>query len=579
MTKLKRNTNKFTAVSFLYHIGAIWKKDFIFILKSIVNGNESQAYRLYKVLQKDKLIVEKVIEKQKGKRKSNDQYTMVMLNKDSNEYSKNDIDQYKQVCKNFRTNNASKLYRLLSDSRIKALMIKANVVYYDKYKPSLASTIEQADLEVYKQKNENFSWKKIVDERGLYYSSQEIRETISKLKQNNENASSSIGADTLMQSRIRGVIIKGELLYFVYIANPGENKLIKINSEGENKYIAAATGLFHSCFGIPFLNEQQAIIISDGLSMIYTCALGNPAGRIKDADLLEKQEVMTKNYKNRHKGKAPKYNWINSKSDIFQKIYVIPFSTEGCCSLSYLPSEINYNEKKAMVIKKLRNYDEFKSTDTVNSPSQIGTFESTRLYCMPICEIKELFKIRNQTKSWNEMPYQESKMTLSFITDFAYANAISHVIGTPCIFHSFINDELLTLDHTYEYLDYDYNGYSVGMNKIRSYINEAGYVATNKLLNSLPKKAGYDNPNIFWNEVAAGSCEFEKSIDFNELKRIEENKVKRIRKKKKTVYVKEATLDELVKRAKEKGISSNRYIADLIYKDIHSVEETPREEE
>lgn len=589
MKGIKEGTKKAEAVILLYNLGGLWKRDFVFALKWKLFKADTQGYRLYKDLLKDEIIVERTVEKVKGKRLASDSYTLVLLNI-NNSIVFNDKTRkiYKDRSRAFNSKSITKLYRALSESRIKVAMYTSSIYILNKEKPSLVDALKyngviNDDIQNYNSNYIDYSyneWQKNSYCNGYYYSSSEIREALSLINKSKDDLASSIDTDIMMQSRIKGVIIKGAVLYFVYIANPGENKLIKINNEGEQKFINITVAYLKKICGTGVLLPiAKAIIISDRDSEVYTAVTGNPAGRIKKDDLLEKQEVIIKNYKQYHKGKTPKFSWLNSNTSYFEQIYVIPFNICGMISLIMLPNEEGDKALVNSTINKLATDENYKKND-INSKdriNRIGYYKGTDLIYIPMFEIKYLARIRNYFKEQRSNPYSIGEAPLSIITEVDMVNAISHSICGPAYYYFFEDDELYQISEDY-YQEYDYNGYSKGMNIAKSYIESNGYIATNKVLNSLPKKAGYNNINVFWNEIANGSEEFMEYINFDELKR-SDVVVKRIRKKKKTIYVKETTLSEISKKAKEKGITANRYIAELIYKDLHSVENTPRKEE
>lgn len=578
MSKLKKNTKKYEATTLLFKLGGAWKRDYIFALKYLVKGNESQAYRLYNDLLKDGAIVERTIDKYKGKRKANDSCIEVTLNEKSYQYSLETRDRIKERIRKFKSKSNKNLYRALSETRIKIMMHCSEVKVFKKEKPSLITLLDENvkrdDYRPYSYQE----WQDIICNCGVFYSSTEVREAIEFLKSKKQKDSWSPAAtDNMMQSRIKGIVVKDSSIYFVYIANPRDNKLIKIHNEGEKNYVLQAVSQLREIISISYISiNPKAIIISDGDSMVYTSSLGNPSGRIKNIDLLEKQQALNNNYKRSHKGKNPPYSWINSIIEMYDEIYVMPFNYNGVYLLSLLTGEQDAYIKSTKDV--LSKYKEFQENYDLEKKkiNEIGYLKNTRLIYMQFYEIKKLKKIRDELRVEYDRPYTDKdEILISILTEFEMIDAISHSIGYPAKYYV-INDSKLIEIGDKHYQTYDRNGYSKGMNVVKAYVESYGYIASNRLLNSLPKKAN-EAPIAFWNSVAKGSNKFKELINFDELKTIEEGEKKRMRKKRKTVYMQEKILTKLKEKAKEQGITPNRYIADLIYKDIRSVEESSTE--
>lgn len=267
----------------------------------------------------------------------------------------------------WNTSDPEKLNKKLIQNRLKAMfyMAEANVLEFEK--PPLAALYYgvydrayEASYDEYLYDNE--SDPKSALDSGIFYDFTEINKAIGKIY-------GPSGQDSIKQSRIKGVYISKKKVVFCYIANEYRNRPIKVNVSSESRAIDFLINFFAK---IVSRHKPEAMVLATGNILV---------------DKMCSDDFIKQNRKDEIIG------WHTA---LFEKVYVIPHSTNGTFSL-YDAIRYDYDTWKNISYELFDSFGFVERIEKVGNPNFIGINQKTgrRIIYLPYYDVK-LLKLLNE---------------------------------------------------------------------------------------------------------------------------------------------------------------------------------------
>lgn len=469
----------------------------------------------------------------------------------------------------FRTSNEKVIVEKLNDVKIVTAMKAAGVSCYKCEKPSLITLYEQ--MSGIPVEHAEFTWEPLylppapraeiekLFENGIYYTMREVREFYDLIL---------MGAtDPFLGTKARGIFISRNTFAVVYAGIHQNNRLLRISRTSELRLIDALQKLLaitnasrnYTNFPVPAnemvtaspapaTNRIWAIVMSDGDSLAYSMATGNPRGIIRGVDKMKRDEEKKKYLTD--SGRSENKSWLKGNSDIYKRTFVTPFTVSGVRSLKYIlhtfPEEW-YNQAKSLA-------NEFEGVTMTQDPVYPGLFNGIPMVFMPAYEVNELYNMSS------------SKINSYII--FSYPDmyeCISHSIRKRA---DYINADTLQIDSKKVGI-YDKNGELRGKVILEEHLLSNGYEMTKVTYQNFPKKIGYTARELY-NGIADKTIDIidieTKAMDYCTELQLKEKK--RIRRKSITLTMGEEFTNDIYTASRLYNMSASAYIKNLIHERV-----------
>ncbi|MBR3251196.1 MAG: hypothetical protein IKF80_05770 [Erysipelotrichaceae bacterium] len=514
------------------------------------------------------------------RRKTDDSYSYIMLTRKGKTAYLDTIGEdeiyyrthFEEKEKQFFTTNHDKLRIALRTSRIETMFAANGIPTAAVDKPSLtylygkltgASQVLCNDT--YKDTLPRAECAEVL-EKGIFYTIKEFRDFLDNME--------NIGSDDTMYSRARGIYISNDKILVVFISEVGANKIIKISSTAEKRLlvkIKTLSKITQAYRKLPELSKKKrnpatgemivtqmveshpyALVISDGDSLVYSMATGNPRGIIKGKDKMLVKDATVKNSKDNAWGNT---TWLKGNGSVFPRVFVTPCTPYGIGSLGYLchtSSEEWAVASRALFASSERF--EIDSFDPIYPAYEKGEWSRKSIF-MPVFEVNELYSIAT------------AKYTPTFLTYSDMLNAISHSIRKETAYYNADTMEIFDPD---EVIIYDEYGYPKGYHMLEEVLRQMGLQCAKKDLNALPALQGYTF-NKFYNEVARGRIDIQLLIPSLPTKKLEqkEEEPKRFRTSVLGMRMGEKFINKIKKAAKLHDTTVSSYIKGLIHEQVN----------
>ena len=460
--------------------------------------------------------------------------------------------------KDSRTTNKERLVRRLDASRVQTAMTLSNVPCHKKDKPQLfelyrtlsAIPIEDEIIETDKSAYASLppaDMARLLRD-GIYYTMEEVREFFDQTEEGS--------ADLVYGSKARGIFISRNNMFVVYIGTHRKNKLIRIARETELRLVNLLGRLVPITDVTRNLNIENygasvpagtnaiwGIVISDGNSMVYSMATGNPKGKIKGTDKMEvdqqRREYLETN------GMSMSMSWLKGNGDIFPRLFVTPFTANGIGSLQYILST-SAEEWRDGSLEILNRLEGIKATRDFVYPATINGIPA--IY-MPAYEVNELYRMSQTEYGYAILSYPDMYET------------IAHSIRKDC---QYINADELVLE-TNEVGRYGRSGELRGKEKLEHEIMSRSLTLSGITFQKIPKLFGKSQKN-FYKEIETGELSTNDVIDKLKDYLVDyEPEKKRIKRKSITLTMGEKFTNDIYRAAKHNGMSASAYVKGLIH--------------
>lgn len=562
----------------LLNLGACYKQDLVLYARQFVHENRARSV-INERLDEGYFELLQISKKKKGK----GDYEVIALTSKGRkailDVLEEDENYYREVYedneRDFRTSSTESLRAALTMSRIKLMFEMADVPSFNTNKPKLSDlyyTIVDRHIIEHGEVTERSADRKYMvnlspremDEllkRGIFYNMKEFRE-FTKEKYGEE-------IDTVFSSRAKGIYISFDKILVVYAPNRGDNKIFRVGVDFEKKLLRALeifgniTNAYRKLPKLSLLSKSRydgkmyysnlkeshpyALVISDGDSMVYSMAVGNPSGLIKGVDFNELDDKRDKYHKKNKK--EPKMIWFKGNGAIYPRVFVTPFTQNGIGSLKYL-CDVSAEEwvlaSKALFAKS----EHFEPSDNPIYPAnELGKYKTSAIY-MPVFEVNELYQLGQKRYSPVILTYKDM------------ADAISHSLRQEVKFYD--AETMLPIPKD-EVLIYDEYGYPKGMHLLEIKLHQQGLTCDKKELNNLPALQGYEY-NKFYNEIARGNINLDYLIPrLNTKELIPKEPKKRHLKRRMTTVLGTEIAKMIEDAAKLHNMTPSSYIRTRIY--------------
>ena len=566
----RKNTLNTKLATHLLEVGQCYKSDLYMVAKML--GDEAHGIKTINAMIKSNDIA--IREVKSGQRRIEvfaltKKAKIELLNVLDDEYF---YRHYKEFEQEFHTSNQETLKSRLDSSRVKTMFALAGVPTFQKDKPSLYhlfTTLYQLPYD-YKEKFDNKptyndtlnaeECAKVLS-AGIYYTIKEVRDFL------NEDIEGS--ADTFLGSRAKGIFISTMNCLIVYSGKHGENKLIRIRQEAEKRLLSGIRPLLQITQvnrNLPALSRRRqstfdgtkvvdkmientpyGLVITDGESLIYSMATGNPRGLVKGIDKNKYDKTRKKRIE--EKGMSVSKAWLKGDGAIFQRLFATPFTENGIHSLDYI-CHTTAEEWHATSLKLFSSSKTF--TPNNNNPLypyDIDWETKIPMIYMPVFECNELYNIY-------QMDYKVGILTYPDML-----NVISHSVRKELPYFDADTMERVNRDNVLIYDDY---GYPKGLKMLQDYLLERNLETKKKDYFDLPKKFNYEYTK-FYNEIARGKINLDKLFPSVPTTEIEIKEQKRIKRKSITLSFGEEMTNKIYQAAKLHNMSASAYVKSLIH--------------
>lgn len=376
----------------LYKAGGCLKSDILLYATTLYTKKQAAYSKISKMI-KDEYIEEIKIKPKKIKNRNalKTNITIIKLTRKGtvkliDYYENNNIEINEKLYNTkeniINENNILQATKTIKDSRIKVMLSMCNVLIYPSEKPSyeyLIKTIYSRNMDKYinetyidnslEQINEYKRIENIKEmlKKGIYYSKSEITDALKlqygKNKTNDDNNA----------SKIQGIIIKDDNIFFIYIPAEGSKKRMRIVKVQEENLINQVIKTCNKSIYVSTIKEEKgfnsqlssevinAIVISTSGKMLIT-AMANSAkdGKIKNSkrEIYQSREIISSNPR----------TVIDAGFAKYKNIFSITDNKEGIEDLKYVLSsspqkwrqeadELIKNEEGFSPIANLYNYE------------------------------------------------------------------------------------------------------------------------------------------------------------------------------------------------------------------------------
>ena len=533
-------------------LGKVYKKDLALYIRYI-SGDNYYANKVINKLVKDGLLVEKELDKKKGE----ELYRVISISKEGYKYLEKKIGEEKNrdALKEFQTTSPATLRARLNDARIKLMFNMAQVATAEEEKPTLtemyyalSEKVDPATGKLYnRQKAQEFL------DNGIYYTVKEMHDFIDNIG----NGTS----DTTYFSRVRGMYISTYTCLMVYIGQRGDNKIQRTTTQAETHLIKLLDPLLSLTKVYRILpelskkklskinnkltedtiatNDVWGLMISDGDSLVYSMAMGNPRGLIKKKDFSEMFKDTDKEIR---------YKWLTSGT-IYKRLFVTPFTVAGIGSLDYLchTRAEQWQEDSRAFFQNHRLFKENEFNPLYPIEEVFAGKRRPTIY-IPVFEVNELRAI-------SEFDYEVTVLTYPDMVD-----AISHCARKKLRYYDADTLKLIPED---EIMLYDHSGYPLGQQIIHNKLQEMHISCDKREITKLPKK--YEMPyTAFFNGIAKGEIDVEEVVSKLPVKPIKKEKKKYNTHKGVSLMLPSEMANRLKLAAKNRKLSVNRYVIQML---------------
>ena len=476
--------------------------------------------------------------------------------------------------KYFRVTDVKTMMNNLLGSRIKTMMFLADIVTFPKDKPTLYYLVYKLSglLPPPPDEGENGYYKNDLSEsqcrellkKGIYYDIKEFREYMETYGRQEK--------DTTYLSKARGIFLSNTNCFVVYAGRHGDNKMISIRPVGETRLLEALAPVLkvtnvqrplprldkkrinertgEEIITEKTMGEPYALIISDGNSLVYSTANGNPNGRIKKLDLNELSRQRSKRAK--EDNALERVAWLKGESDLYRRIFITPCTENGISSLEYITHATveEYFEATDSLMGNDERFEKNKGNVLYPYTIIIDNERYPAIY-MPAYEAKELYRIFTM------------KHTVAIITYRDMTDAISHSVRKPAIY---IDTEDMTIIPTDEVMIYNSHGYPQGQKMIENELAKQNKKTAKKEINKIADQLGYENITTFYNDVATKKLSaYEVACMITNTEPLPPDEEKTFRHKRITLTMGEAFTKEVYNAARYRNMSASNYVKQLIH--------------
>lgn len=543
----------------LFQLGACYKSDMLLLLRSVNGNNYSYSGKLLKEMLNKNLIIEREVTRRNKTNKTPEKFIALTtkgkneiinhLDMNNNPDTRYFLDNADFLDLDFHTNDSVKLNRRLEDSTIKILFASCNIPVYKNRKPNLY------DLYLWLQSGKRDSNNDFTEKlnKGIYYSMEEVRKFADSVSPNS--------SDKFFGTRAKGIFLSWDKLLVVYIGLHTNNRLMKISDNLERQLLEVLNPLADllnvnrelNDFNVirvtangyrtePKYNSIQALIISDGTSLVYTAAIGRAKGQIKDIKKFDVSKIQ----KSKHN-----FLFLASNNPLYERVFITPTTLEGISSLNYLLKHTPESWKKDGEIL-MSNIPNFERNTSINPYYTYQERDAKGMLhpaiFMPVYEINELYRI-------SMFDYECIIVTYRDMLD-----AISHSIRKECKMYDADTHKPYTDS---DYIIYDRKGFPSGLKKIQDSLAKQSKKFSVKEFNGLYAQFNCTNYIEFYNKIDKGLISENEII---EKLTLEEKKatVKHRRKPKKAIEVDEDLYELIKKGAKHNNINMTSYVRKLL---------------
>lgn len=413
--------------------------------------------------------------------------------------------------KPFRISDVNQLTRRLNDNRIAVMMTLAGVAALPYEKPTLYRMAQACGAilpERVGSANDYYNDAMSDDEckalmtKGVYYTAAEVRDFINESGNGAE-------ADVTYASKARGVFVSDATMYIVYMAQPGDNRIISVRAFAEQRFleslkpILAVTNVGRPLLPLPrcAINERTnerkvigyahgepyALIISDGDALVYSTANGGPRGKPVGSAV------------NDMKINPGSVRYINGAGPLYSRVFAVPHTPNGLSILRYITSASveDWLNASAEVIGAIPGAVPSPASAMYPCTVDVDGDALPAIY-MPAYECHELYQIAKRGKRVVIVTYRDM------------LNAIAHSVRCDAVYYD--TDTMARIDDG-DVPVYALNGEVAGVDALKSELARRGLAPSPAALKELPGAFGYENPTRFWNDVARGVIDVSEAAD------------------------------------------------------------------
>ena len=561
---------KYQILEVMGQVVQAYKKDITMYARTKTNGDDKYANRIINTMIKEQLLIEKEVKKNRKDNKQSD-YKTVTISKKGKNVLKEKLDKEvdKEIESGFQTNSQATLRARLNDSRIKLMFMMCNVNVAPETKPRL--------IELYRILKEKTDPRKMqicteTLKAGIYYTVKEMHEFMDEMN---------FGiSDTTYASRIRGMYISPHTCLMVYITQRGDNKILRTTKNIEKKVVSLMQPVLEVTTvnrDLPELSKKRksrtsdnlivdtlrknstwGLVISDGDSLVYSMTTGNPNGIIRKKDVSKIQ--IAKNEQQKDK----KYTWLIGDEEIYPRLFVTPFTEAGIGSLDYLchTRAEEWLEDSKNYFRQLNRFEE-NLYNPLYPHDEVYRGQKIPSVYMPVFEINELRKI-------SEMDYTVTVLTYRDMID-----AISHATRKQLRYY---DAETMEYVDDNEILQYAETGYPLGEQMILERLAEYHVKCDKREIQKLPKKYEMDYTSFF-NGIVNEEIDLEQVIRQLPVAPVKKEKKKYNIRKQLAFTVPTEMATTIKHAAKNKDLSVNRYLIQMIVKNMDEIKRDAKEKE
>lgn len=468
----------------------------------------------------------------------------------------------------FRTTNETTLIAKLDDARIAAAMMLADVKAFPDEKPSLYHLFASLSLlpldyhkmydnkETYNDTTTKEELEKIL-ENGIYYTMKEYREFMEELSPGS--------TDTFIGTKARGIFISKTSCLVIYTGSHRNNRLLRISKPSEihlRDSLRELCGITNVLRPLPGFAKENAVgykesvsgsvnafVLTDGNALIYSMATGNPSGKVKDTDMMEKDDARKQYYADN--GGDITMTWLKANGEIYSRIFAAPFSENGITSLAYLchTTPESWQKQSRDMLR-----DDMRFVPTNEDPLYCYSDNGKPVIYMPVYEVNELYRIY-------QLDYKVSIITYPDMYD-----GIAHSVRKDVTYYDADTLERASPD---EVMIYDSHGNIAGKKKLEFAMQDRELQLDTKAYTELPKRYNL-SAAAFFNKIERGQINISKLADAlsNDAQPLEVKEKKRIRRKSITLTMGEKFTNDIYRAARLHNMSASAYIKGLIHDQV-----------
>ena len=467
----------------------------------------------------------------------------------------------------------------MEDKRVLLAMHSVGIPFYPSEKPTLEGLCDKNVLEEYGPE---------LLKNGIFYTDKEIRAFLKDSEFHDE--------DTTLACKFAGAIISQDKIIIVFLETPGKNKAITFYSKPMNGILKALNQKFKSItlafrtvknFGDRLSSNgifterksyrlrPYALMISNGYEKVYSSVVGNKFGKLElgeTQDGIDNRENVRIRLKEREKKDKASYYLradLNEEKALFDRIFVIPFNSDGTVMLNYLvhTSIEQWYEDSKQIFQNSEYFSvpELDRVADLRFPGLDNSTKRTAIY-FPVPELNMLRKLYETKKECSIVT------TANLITPFARS-----IRNNNITFYTLDNGKVEKLDTPGVFTT---SGRYTGREKLETYLKEENWEYTENEYKKLPGLFGLSAPE-FWQQVDEGKITYEQ-VMATLSPHVYKKKVRFKKKKQHGIlfYVPEETYKALKKYCLKKGYSVRYYVTSLVAPRFHEIEaeENPKKD-